>query len=283
MSIKPKGTVLYFPTLGIDLRVDSVVYTPDVELFDRPEFSAERQRQVKEVSGAKPQFIDLYGGLILQATSTCTTSTTRPIGTDDANIDNIKKRWDIRRYRITGSTSLDEYVNILSYTALTHKGLMAKYQTHLAEAASMDISITELLNLQGDSFSYLTSTGLAMYGDAITPMGLVNGSNLSGSSTLHVNIASSLQVGQSLLVNRGTGTAEVVTVNSINVGAGTVGTLSATYAHAVNEPVQLYETNMLITEFSPEVERVISTATNFTVRKVWQLTIESRALKSARA
>lgn len=283
MPIRPKGSLLYFPSLGINLVVDSCSYTLETEPFDRIEFSNDKLRAAKTDTGAKAIFVEVYGGQQIQFTTTCVGNTPVTPYPDDANIDNIKKRWDIKRYNIIGSTSLDSYVNILSYTAATHKGLLAKFQAHLATASGLDISVTELEDMQLESFSYLYSTGFSMYGDPITPAGLVNGAgSLAGASTIPVDFASSIVSGQSYILNRGGIHQEVVVVNT--VGGSSFTTVSpTTQNHPANEAVQLYETNCLITNFTPEVDRVIPTAYHFTVRKVWQLTIEQRVLRNARA
>lgn len=282
MPIKPRGCRIYFPTLSTTVIADSVSYSFESEFFDRVEFSNERLRNAKNTDGSKPVFYDMFGGKVLQLSTSCgSANTVRPVTPDDANIDNIKKRWDIKRYKLSG-ISLDADINLIYQTGQAHKILLDRFLAHQAQA-QMDISYTALVAMQSETFSYLTTTSFAMYGDGISPNGYVGTTVLAGVSTINLSTANQFVVGQSVIINAGNGTAEVKVIQSI--GSGTLTFTSAlTNGHSANETVQLYETNMLIAELVPEVDKVIRDALGgYTVRKTWSLTLENRVLKNARA
>lgn len=168
MPILPSGSeiTLTFSGSSADLIVDSVTYIPTSEFFDRNEFSNERLRQAKNTDGSAPTFITLAFGKIAQLTSTCTSTTARPVTPDDDNIDDIKKKFVIKRYIIKGASSLDWNVEVVKTFATQHKILLDRFQHH-QQRVQMDISYDALVTLQAETFSYLTSPGLTLSGTSV--------------------------------------------------------------------------------------------------------------------
>ena len=168
MSILPSGSTVTFTLSGSssELVVDSVNYTPTSEFFDRNEFSNDRLKQAKNSDGSSPIFITLAFGKIAQLTSTCTSTTARPIVPDDANIDDIKKKFVIKRWTLKGDTSLDWNTEVLKTFATQHKILLDRFKHH-QDRVGMDISYDALITLQAETFSYLTTTGLTMTGNSV--------------------------------------------------------------------------------------------------------------------
>lgn len=169
MPIKPGSTVLTFSgTLSGNIYVDDIT-GPEFEAlpFDRVEFSSERQRSVKTSTGGVPLISQNWTGELIQQATTCTGDIPRPMGTEDANIDLIKVKFNVKRYKITASPCQSSVVNSIYNLARTHIQGLQKFQLHLAKASSMDISINALLALQSETFSYLTTTGLSIGGNAL--------------------------------------------------------------------------------------------------------------------
>lgn len=276
MPIRPAGSLIY--VAGVPATVREVKYTFDVEFFERVEFSNEKLRAAKNVDGSKSIFIDLFGGKVVQFASTCNTyNTVRPIGPDDANVDDIKKRWDIRKYSLSGDVNNTGSVQTLQAYHQVHKTYLTRFQAHIQQSG-MDLSYTALVALQAETFSYLTSTGLSIYGNPITPIGTLTATANSGTSALLTTVASEFVAGQTVLIG-GSETKIIASigVNTINLTTTLAGTFLA------GTVVQLVETNMLVAEFTPSVDREYNTPTGPIVRKVWEATIENRVLKTARA
>lgn len=148
------------------LYADDVLYTFVTEPFDRPEFSNEKLKAAPTTSGALPTIVYSFANTPLQLAASCAGDVPRPLNPDDSNIDSIKWRFDIQRYTIKGAPSAAAEVDKLFTQAAIGIKLLAKFQAHLA-TANMPVSYTKLVSLQGDSFTYLTSTGVSLSGDSI--------------------------------------------------------------------------------------------------------------------
>lgn len=164
--IKPLGSVVSFG--GTSLTVEDVQFSFVSEFFDRVEFSHEKLRNAKNVDGSIPIFLPLFAGKVVQIMTTCNTfSTVRPITPDDADIDNIHKRWDIRLYSIKGLPNLASNVATVWNTAQAHKVLLDRFQAHQAIANS-DVSFQYLESVsQPETFSFITSTGYTISGPSL--------------------------------------------------------------------------------------------------------------------
>lgn len=167
--IKPIGSSITIAS-GMNtytLFVDSIDTTFTSEFFDRPEFSNDRLRQAKYSDGALPLIVTLFGGIPIQVLTTCGGSRTpRVLVPDDANVDTIKKRFDIKRYTMKGLASIASTVDSVYTISQAHKILLDRFQAHQNQVG-MDISDTALLALRSETFSYLTSTSISLSGNPI--------------------------------------------------------------------------------------------------------------------
>ena len=164
----PAGSLITFVNSGASslLYADRVEREFLTEKFDRLEYSNAKLREAPTASGAKPIIVTTFGNKPIQLASTCTGDAARPLGPDDSNISNIKKRFNTTRYTITGSASLASSVDAVNTIYQTHAGYLDRFDLHL-EKAQMELSYGALVNLQSQNFSFLLSTGLSAVGVSI--------------------------------------------------------------------------------------------------------------------
>jgi len=166
MPITPGGSIITIG--GSSLRVDEVKTSYENEFFDRQEFSNDRLLKAPNADGSTPVFLPLYGGRVVQLAVNCgAAQAARSILPDDANVDLIKRRLNIKRYTMRGGPSLLASVDAVYATAQLHVIRWARFQAHLAKA-QMNLSYTALIAMQAETFSYLTSTSFGISGASVT-------------------------------------------------------------------------------------------------------------------
>lgn len=167
MAILPRGSKLNFTgAITAQVYIDSLEYQFEVQKFDRLEFSNEKLREAKTSSGATPLIVPTFGNKPIQLAVSCTGDSPRPLVPDDANLGNIKQKFNIRRYQIKGSPSLASEVDALYGLSVTHGQYLSFFDYQLAQAG-MDISYNYMVGLQANNFSYLVNSGLTMTGPAL--------------------------------------------------------------------------------------------------------------------
>lgn len=168
MAITPKESQLTFILSGASSVVyaDEIQYAFVTEPFDRIEFSNEKLRSATTTTGASPIIVNNWTGQRVQMGTICTADEPRPLTPDDANVDNIKRRWNIDRFTISGGVSLATQLDDITTIAIAHQKLLAKFNQHIAKG-SMDISYTALKAMQLISLNYLSTTGLTVTGPAL--------------------------------------------------------------------------------------------------------------------
>jgi len=171
MPILPEGSILTFtntsPSLVANVVITDCSYTFDQLPFTRVEFMHKRLLDAPNVDGSKPAIFYTDGGVPNQHMSSCNPNdTARPLTPDDANLDQIYRRFDIKRYHIVGAMSLDSEIAKLKQIAQAHKLLLGAFEDHQNKARSADVSYTDLVTVfqAVTNFSYLTTTGLQMSG-----------------------------------------------------------------------------------------------------------------------
>lgn len=281
----PRGSVITvvsgstkIPLVVGDVRLEFVS-----EPWERPEKSNARKASVREADGGEPQYVTGFGGrrINILVVGCGDPPTARDTSTDDDNLDEIQRRWDIRRYQITGDTNYD--ANVIQLYEL-YKVDLIKFKQYEASRQSLnqDVSVTYLETLALETYSNLQSTTLRMFGKSISPLGKLDSSVLLGATSLPVTSAESWVIGQQAILDPNGAGEEVVTVTG--VAPGTLTVTATVNAHAGGTVVQLYEPNLLITAMDLEVEREIPRADGVSIiRKTWTMTIESREDKAASA
>ena len=192
MPIKPSATVLSYTSTGIGsgyLYVNEITGTNAVQPFQRLEFSNPKLRSAPTSTGALPLIVQSFGNQPIQLLTTCTGDVPRPLGPDDANISNIRQKFNITRWQIRGAAnSVNDIQNQLQNTFYNHLALLNKFDTYLAEL-QMELSIGYLTTtLQALTFSYLTSTGLSLSGNAL-------GFGTSGATTINNLLMTAFEYG----------------------------------------------------------------------------------------
>ena len=164
MPIKPGYSPLTVD--GTALLAESVQFTTDVLFFERLEFSNERLKAAPDIDGKRPILVELPGGRITQLADGCVAPALRPLGTDDANIDLIYRRFDIKRWQITGEPTSAAFVDTIFALARDHKVLLDRFEAR-QKIVSGNVSYAFLVAAQADTFTFLTTTGKSMSGFAL--------------------------------------------------------------------------------------------------------------------
>lgn len=146
--------------------------------FERLEFSGELLRRAKNPDGSLPSIGYLSGRRPVQYFSNCNPNERdRPLDPDDNRLDQIYRRWDIKRWTIVGDTSENADVNAFYSIARAHKILRQRFEAHQTKVRG-DVSIDWLENVaQLEDFSYLQVTTLSMqgrcFGNSVTEINLL--------------------------------------------------------------------------------------------------------------
>jgi hypothetical protein len=86
---------------------------------------------------------------------------------DDANLSSINQQFNIQRYTIQGAPTPVANLAVVEAQAIVHAGYLQKFQYHQTSVGS-DISFSLLTgSLSSENFSYLTTTGVSIAGDAL--------------------------------------------------------------------------------------------------------------------
>jgi hypothetical protein len=97
----------------------------------------------------------------------CTGDSPRPLGpTSAANLALANQRLNIARLTLRGAPTLSNQLYPLTTLSLAHQKLLNNFQYHQTKGSS-EISYTDLVALQAETFSYLTTTGLNVTGDSL--------------------------------------------------------------------------------------------------------------------
>lgn len=175
MSIVPEGSPITFtaaspaPTITANVAVNEIVRRTIAPRFKRNEFSHQRLAGAKNVDGSTPVIYMSAGNLPMQFYTNCNDNETeRPLTPDDDDLDLIYKRFNTRRYEVRGAISLASEVEKLAQVAQYHAVLLARFDDHQEKAANADISYDELVDMQSETFSYLTTTNVTMTGNALS-------------------------------------------------------------------------------------------------------------------
>lgn len=170
MAINPTGS---FVTLA-----SSVLFISDIrvsfvtEFFDRLEFQHARLNSAPNSVGQHALKTRLLGDTPAQIViGTLSFQDVVPLNPDvtvtSSNYDNIKRKFNIVRYEITGAPTASSSVSSVFTKAKDHIQQLAKFQSYIDKSSSMDTEYLELIALQAETFSYLTTTGISLSGNAV--------------------------------------------------------------------------------------------------------------------
>ncbi len=166
-ALTQSSTVLC--TMIVEALNFQVLYEP----FDRPEFDYTRLREVKvSATGEKRMLGENLTGKPYQIVYGCSDQQAVPlIPNTETVFDQVKKRFKIRRYTITGAVNFSEEIDDLQIVATDHLKLLAEFQGYQARVSG-DIGYNDLYAYRVWNFDLsggpnLTQTGITMAGTAL--------------------------------------------------------------------------------------------------------------------
>ena len=158
--IIPEGAILTIGSSG-DVVVDSIEESFDILEFDREEYSNQRLNASPNAQGAIPSIQYAYGNVPVEIDNVCSPQAILSFLPDDP--DQIKKKFDIKRYRISTKPSDPDVVkNIYDRFVLDRKKI-TKFNNYLAKHW-LNLKYSDLYALRSETFSYLTSGGIDLTG-----------------------------------------------------------------------------------------------------------------------
>lgn len=169
MALRPGSAQLTFTSAAGSsiLYVDEVVKSVLVEPFTRVEFSNNKLRSAKNDLGGQAIITTTIANTPVQVNISCTGDSPRPPTPDSfANLNSINQRLNITRFTIRGASCPAAALSPLAVQAFGDSKLLLKFQYHQTQANS-DISYNNLVTLQAETFSYLTSTTTSLAGNCI--------------------------------------------------------------------------------------------------------------------
>lgn len=175
MPIKP-GPV-YATIGGINVLVDNITETYDTELFDRVEFDHDKLKSAPLSTGTVPTIVSLLGGKPAEIVIDCALSgmvggassyVPRPLTPNStADWNNIKKRFNIRRFQISGGQSPESAspaasVDGIRTLRVLSRTMLTQFQNRLA-TYSGNVPYETLIAAQGDDIMTLYfTTGISV-------------------------------------------------------------------------------------------------------------------------
>lgn len=149
------------------LIVSDLSYSSTFEPFDRLEFDNDKLRDARTATGERRIIIELLGGKAAQITTTCIDNTAVPLVPNSDSVFNlVARKFQILRITVTGAISNAADVNTLYTMNDAHQELLAQFQAHQKRAGG-DTAYSDLITLQSDSLSYLTTTGVSAAGSSL--------------------------------------------------------------------------------------------------------------------
>lgn len=170
MPIAPVGSSVVIN--GNTLFVSDVKVSFITEFFDRLEFQHARLNSAPNSVGQHALKTTLLGDtraqIVIGALSFTPVVPQNPdVLVSGSNFGNVKKKFNILRYELSGAPSDSGSVSNVLTTAKNHIQQLAVFQAYLDKASNMDTEYNELIALQSETFSYLTNTGISMSGNSL--------------------------------------------------------------------------------------------------------------------
>lgn len=169
MPILPGFSPLTFTISGSShtTYVDEVSLAFSVEPFIRQEFTSEKLRSAPLSDGTHSIVEPNIAGTPHQFIFSFTGDSARPLGpTTLANLNNAYQRFNIARYTLRGAPTDAASLNALQVVSLAHAKLLNNFEYHITKG-SVEINYANVVALQSETFSYLTSTNTSMSGDSL--------------------------------------------------------------------------------------------------------------------
>lgn len=170
MPINPIGTPLVFTdtaSTSVTVYASDISRTKIIEPFTRVEFDNDRLRAVKNDLGGLPMIVTTVANTPIQVSITCAGDSPRPLTPNSiSNLNAINQQFIIYRYTIRGISQDISVLETIANQALVHAQYLQKFQYHQTKTQA-DISYTNLVALQAETFSYLVDTNVYLGGPAL--------------------------------------------------------------------------------------------------------------------
>jgi len=171
MPINPTGTLLTFTnsaSASVNLWASDISRAKIIEPFVRIEFSNDKLRSAKNDQGGLPMITQNIANIPMQVSITCAGDSPRPLGPETtANLNSINQKFTTFRYTLRGTPTPLANLEVVATQALDHANRLQKFTYHQTKVQS-DVSYNDLINVyQAETFSYLTSTGVTLSGNAL--------------------------------------------------------------------------------------------------------------------
>lgn len=173
MPLFPKGSALTFvlsaSSVSATVLIDGDVrYKTITQDFIRKEFSNAFLENLPEADGSMPQYVtNVVGGKVHVDYDCGDYSGPRATTPDDANLNNIMKKFTIERWTIKGAPSSPSAIDQLATVARDHARRLAVFDSYI-KRFDQKLSYGYIYGLRSETFAYLTTTGLNVSGAAMT-------------------------------------------------------------------------------------------------------------------
>lgn len=215
MPILPGFSPLTFTISGSshNTYVDEVSLDYTIQPFIRQEFTHEKLKSAALVDGTHSIVENNIAGTPHQFIFSFTGDVARPLGpTSLANLNSAYQRFNTTRFSLRGAPTEASSLSALLSLSLVHAKYLNNFEYHITKGNS-DIKYSDLVALQPETFSYLTSTVLSMSGDSI---GGTQGNLLITQFSIGVAYEVTEASGAKTLMYDWNMTAEVRTIQSQN-------------------------------------------------------------------
>lgn len=195
-ELQPLGRFATF-TMGASssvLYIREINFDTESTLFTRSEKSHETLKNAPEDTGNMPTYAQTLSGAPVQFIYGGGT-TARNLTPDDSIIDSIEQKFFFNRYKISGTISGASDIALMFSWAASHHVLQDRFDAY-QKKINDKISVQLLTSLGGETFSYLTTTGLSLTGSTL---GTLNNLLIRSFSVNPVRDIQGLPSGQKLL------------------------------------------------------------------------------------
>lgn len=147
------------------LYVREINFDTESTLFSRTEKSHDVLKQAPESTGNMPTYAQSLIGAPVQFIYGGAT-TARNLTPDDSVIDQIEQKFFFNRYTISGTISGASDIALMFAWAAQHRVLQDRFEAY-QKKINDKVSFQLLTSLGGETFSYLTTTGLSLSSSTI--------------------------------------------------------------------------------------------------------------------
>lgn len=151
-------------SISASLVVDDLSYSFEVFEYERKEYSNDFLMNLPNEDGTAPIFQKNIMNKTVQTQFVgCGTNSARSILPDDANVENILRKFTIKTFSIKGGPSSPSSVNAIDALAKDHVRRYSTFQAYFKKFG-LKLSYQYFYSLRNETFTYLTQSGLTLTG-----------------------------------------------------------------------------------------------------------------------